>query len=132
MDVKGFLIKKLKEENLTQTALAKKLNLSQPCINKILHNNSSVSLDTLQKIAIAYRLPVSFFLGGKEHVEESEITYKIKHLLGNVREHDLVSVYQYLQAFIEKRSTEHDDARTETFKGQERRQYDDGGFCEAP
>ena len=25
MDVKGFLIKKLKEENLTQTALARKL-----------------------------------------------------------------------------------------------------------
>ena len=50
MDVKGFLIKKLKEENLTQTALARKLNLSQPFIRGLSTSQQEALLLFLKEI----------------------------------------------------------------------------------
>ena len=42
----------MKSENLTQTAMAERLNCTQQYVSKILHGNENLSLETITKLEI--------------------------------------------------------------------------------
>ena len=42
----------MKNENLTQTAMAERLNCTQQYVSKILHGNENLSLETITKLEI--------------------------------------------------------------------------------
>lgn len=45
--------------NMTQTALAKKLHVSQATIHKILYSDTVLTVDTLQKISRYFSIPIN-------------------------------------------------------------------------
>jgi transcriptional regulator with XRE-family HTH domain len=61
MDAKEFIKSKVLS-GISQTDIARKCGISNGTITKILYSETKLTLDTIKKIAIAYGLPLSYFL----------------------------------------------------------------------
>ncbi|MHC1696865.1 MAG: helix-turn-helix domain-containing protein [Geobacteraceae bacterium] len=68
--MKNFVESKLREEQLTQSAFAKKIGVSQATINNILSGSESIRADTKYKIATTYSLDPRVFDNDKIVAED--------------------------------------------------------------
>lgn len=62
MEINEKIRKAMRDANITQKELGKKLGISQAAINKYLRKNSNPTAETIKKIADALGVPVAYFL----------------------------------------------------------------------
>jgi transcriptional regulator with XRE-family HTH domain len=84
------------EENLTQTAFAKKTGISQSTVNNILSGATNVRADTRVKIALAFGLNHRTF-DENNVVAETVVTYSPEVALSD-QEKQLLQVYRRLSS----------------------------------
>jgi len=64
--IKENLIKELKQMNMTQKELSKKLNIAQPVISQYINNNKMPALDTFANLCVILDLDANEVLGISE------------------------------------------------------------------
>lgn len=64
------IILRMKDLGLTQTALAKRMNVSRPYVTRVLSGDVNISFKTAARLARA--LKMDFFPGLKDHQSEGE------------------------------------------------------------
>jgi transcriptional regulator with XRE-family HTH domain len=96
MNLKTFIEQKMTEENLTQTAFAKKTGISQSTVNNILSGATNVRADTRVKIALAFGLNHRTF-DENNVVAETVVTYSPEVALSD-QEKQLLQVYRRLSS----------------------------------
>lgn len=79
MNLREFL-KQLVSEGQSQSAIARRANVSQSTINNLIHGAENPSMSTIKKIAEAYQKPASLFVAEasppyetKPHMTDKEI-----------------------------------------------------------
>lgn|SRR5574340_88380 len=95
--VKVFLEKKLKS-GATQTLLAKEIGISQGAINKLLRSEVRASTDTLEKLAHAYKVPVSQFFD--EPTTNNATVAEILNLVYELTPEEQQHILTFVKAFI--------------------------------
>lgn len=63
MKVREFILEKMKNENLSQSAFSRKTGISQALVSKIILDNHNLTINTIRKIAGSWGENISCLLG---------------------------------------------------------------------
>ena len=96
--VKLFLKKKI-SAGATQMLIAEETGISQGAINKILRTDVKVSMDTLEKIATAYNVPLTYFIN-TESGPSNTIISEIEELMYSMKPEDQQHILTYIKTYV--------------------------------
>lgn len=88
MKVADFIRNKNKEGE-SQSAIARRCNISQSLVNKMIHQDFEPTLDTIKKIALAYRMSLSCFIDDIDEFNAKPIANIIARIKAEINKQGL-------------------------------------------